>query len=227
MVPLLKLPEWHRAYRIISSSFPPITLFEDVLDPAELHTAYALESLTNDRLAEQVGRLERVAPEDRVSGTSSTPLMAAFTHIGKSSRFTDGTYGIYYAASSQAAAIAETSFHQERFLAATNEADIELTMRTYVNQVVKPMHDIRIGYPELYDPDPANYGPAQLFAKQLRNQQSWGLLYRSVRCAEHECIAAFRPPAVSIPVQGKHLRYIWSSSSRKIQVVFEINPLEI
>jgi hypothetical protein len=225
MVETLEIPVWDSAYRVISSSFPPITLFEDILDPAELQMSYALESLTNDRLAEEVGLISRVAPEDRVSGHGSTPVMAAFTHIGKVSRFTDGTFGIYYAASSQSAAIAETSFHQERFLAATNEPDVELTMRTYVNRVVKPMHDIRSGFANLHDPDPANYSPAQAFAKKLREEKSWGLLYNSVRANGHECIAAFRPPAVSIPVQGKHIRYVWEARSQKIGYFFEITQL--
>jgi hypothetical protein len=225
MAEKLEIPVWDSAYRVISSSFPPITLFEDILDPAELQMAYALESLTNDRLAEEVGLISRVTPEDRVSGHGSTPVMAAFTHIGKVSRFTDGTFGIYYAASSQSAAIAETSFHQERFLAATNEPDVELTMRTYVNKVVKPMHDIRAGFTHLHDPDPANYSPAQAFAKKLREEKSWGLLYNSVRASGHECIAAFRPPAVSIPVQGKHIRYVWEARSQKIGYFFEITQL--
>lgn len=225
MAEKLEIPAWDSAYRVISSSFPPITLFEDILDPAELQMSYALESLTNDRLAEEVGIISRVAPEDRVSGHGSTPVMAAFTHIGKVSRFTDGTFGLYYAASSQSAAIAETSFHQERFLAATNEPDVELTMRTYVNKVIKPMHDIRVGFAHLHDPDPANYGPAQAFAKKLREEKSWGLLYSSVRANGHECIAAFRPPAVSIPVQGKHIRYVWEARSQKIGYFFEITQL--
>lgn len=38
------------AYRIINSAFPPISVFEDTLDPADLDIAFALESLTNDRL---------------------------------------------------------------------------------------------------------------------------------------------------------------------------------
>jgi len=225
MVPPLEIPAWDNAFRIISSSFPPITLFEDILDPSELQMAYALESLTNDRLAEQAGVISRVSPEDCVSGPGSTPVMAAFTHIGRVSRFTDGTFGIYYAANSQAAAIAETSFHQARFLAATNEPDVELTMRTYVNKVVKPMHDIRSGFPHLHHPDPALYGVAQAFAKTLREAKSWGILYNSVRAAGHECIAAFRPTAVSIPVQGKHIRYVWDAKSRKIGCFFEITPV--
>jgi hypothetical protein len=221
MEPQLATPQWNRAYRMINSSFPPITLFEDLLDPAELETAYMLEGLTNDRLVEEAGVLSRVRPEDRVSGPGSTPVMAAFTHIGKISRFTNGTYGVYYAADSQAAAIAETKYHQERFLAATNEPDIELTMRTYVNQVVKPMHDIRVDYLHLHDTNPVGYGPAQVFAMQLREQFSWGLLYNSVRLNGHECVAAFRPPAISIPTQGKHVRYVWDASIRQISFVFE------
>jgi hypothetical protein len=151
--------------------------------------------------------------------------MAAFTHVGKRSRFSDGTFGVYYAASSQSAAIAETCFHQERFLAATREADLELTMRTYINQVIKPLHDVRHGFDHLHQPDPEAYGPSQLFAQRLRDAESWGLLYNSVRLPGHECVAAFRPPAVSIPKQGKHLRYVWSASEGRISFVFEISQV--
>ncbi|MFJ5299616.1 RES family NAD+ phosphorylase [Pseudomonas sp. NPDC088368] len=219
------IPAWDAAFRMINSAFPPITLFEDVLNPVDLEMAYALESMTNDRLLDQCGVLRRVAVEDRVSGPGSTPVMAAFTHIGKASRFTDGMYGIYYAANSQAAAIAETRFHQERFLAATNEPDIELTLRTYVNQVVKPVHDVREDFPELHDPDPTRYGVPQAFASALRGEGAWGLLYKSVRLDGHECVAALRPPAVSLPVQGKHVRYVWDAKGQTISHVFEISPL--
>lgn len=224
-LPQTVIPAWDAAFRMINSAFPPITLFEDVLNPADLEMAYALEAMTNDRLLDQCGVLRRVPVEDRVSGPGSTPVMAAFTHIGKASRFTDGTYGIYYAANSQAAAIAETRFHQERFLAATNEPDIELTLRTYVNQVVKPVHDVRADFPELHDPDPARYGTSQAFASALREGASWGILYKSVRLGGHECVAAFRPPAVSLPAQGKHVRYVWDAKSQTISHVFEISLL--
>lgn len=152
---------WPRVYRIVNSCFPPIALFEDVLDPEDLEVAYAIEALTNDRLIEQAGVLARVRPEDRLSGPGSSPVMAAFTHVGKRSRFSDGTFGVYYAASSQSAAIAETCFHQERFLAATREADLELTMRTYINRVVKPLHDVRQGYEHLHQLHPEAYGPSR------------------------------------------------------------------
>jgi hypothetical protein len=214
---------WPAAFRIVSSAFPPISLFEDVLDPADLEIAYAIESLSNDRLLAEAGVLDRVAPEDRISGPGSSPVMAAFTHIGAPSRFTDGSYGVYYCASSLEAAVAETSHHRALFLAATNEPSLELTMRVYRNQVVQRLHDVRIGFEALHQPDPASYPIAQRFARPLRNANSWGLLYRSVRLPGSECAAIFRPRGVSIPLQGPHLRYVWDGT--RIAHVFQISEL--
>ncbi|MFL9813250.1 RES family NAD+ phosphorylase [Stutzerimonas sp. VN223-3] len=220
------LPGWRKAYRLINSSFPPLAVFEDTLSPDDLDIAFALEAMTNDRLREEAGALQRVAPGDRVSGPGSTVVMAAFTHIGKLSRFSDGSYGVYYCANSIDAAIAETKFHQERFLAATREANVEITMRAYVNKVVKPLIDVR-DMPELHQPDPAAYGSSQAFARGHRDGKIWGLLYRSVRLEGHECVAAFRPQAVSLPVQGPHFRYVWDAKAGAITHVLEITEMRV
>lgn len=219
------LPEWGKAYRLVNSSFPPISVFEDTLDPAELELAYAIEAMTNDRLRDQVGEIARVLPQDRVSGAGATIVMAPFTHIGRASRFTDGSYGVYYCANSVDAAIAETRYHQERFWRATQEASIEITMRAYVNRVVSPMVDVR-GLVQLHDPDPLSYGASQAVAGQWRNAGKWGLLYNSVRLPGHECVAAFRPPAVTLPVQGQHFRYLWDGKTQTISCVLKVSPVK-
>ena len=218
------LPDWGKAYRIINSAFPPLSVFEDTLDPADLEIAFALESLTNDRLRDAAGLLCRVRPEDRLCGEGSTVVMAAFTHIGRASRFTDGTYGVYYCASSVEAAIAETCFHQEQFWRATREASIEITLRTYINRVLQPMIDVR-AVPELHQPSPSSYGICQDFARPLRENLAWGLLYNSVRLAGHECVAALRPPALSLPVQGQHFRYVWDDKTQAIAWVLQVSEV--
>jgi hypothetical protein len=220
-VPLLQ-PEW-QAYRLVSSAFPPLSVFEDVLDPADLELAFAIEALTNDRLLDEAGVLQRVRPEDRVSGPGSSPVMAAFTHIGAANRFSDGSYGVYYCASSLQAAITETAFHRARFLEATREGPLELTLRAYINHIVKPLHDVR-DVAAVHDPSVDSYPVSQRFARRFRDADSWGLLYRSVRSPGEECAAVFRPPAVSIPVQGPHLRYVWDG--REISEVFRIARIE-
>lgn len=218
------LPDWPQLHRLVPSHFPPINLFESVADPDELEIVHALESLTNDRLRQEAGELWRVPPQDRISGPGSSPVMAAFTHIGIASRFTDGSFGAYYGARELRTAIAETVYHRERFLSATEEPDTELTMRQYINSVALPMHDIR-GNAALHDPD--DYRASQQEAERLRKLGSHGLMYHSVRDPGGECIAALRPTAVTIPAQGGHFRYVWSGFQQRIVSVLtvdEFNP---
>ena len=219
--PPLVAPDSRRQYRIVPAQFPPIDLFESILDPDELALAFDIESLTNDRLRDQAGDIRLVAPEDRLSGPGSSPVMAAFTHIGNPSRFSDGRYGVYYAGRSLATAIAETRYHRQRFLRLTAEPSCEITLRVYVGRIAKPLHDVRgEAYAELHSPD--DYAPSQRFGAFWHAQASWGLVYRSVRDPGGECIAAMRPPAVSIPHQGPHLRYVWDGRQQRITDVLEV-----
>src|SRR5690606_7450090 len=124
------------------------------------------------------------------------------------SRFSDGSYGVYYAARTLETAVRETAYHRARFMAATEEPPGEIDMRAYVGRPVKQLRDVRgARYESLHDPD--DYHASQAFARPLRDAGDWGLVYRSVRHAGGECIAAFRPQAVSIPVAGAALAYVW------------------
>ncbi|RPA56655.1 RES domain-containing protein [Shewanella vesiculosa] len=218
-------PNADKLYRLVPSHFPPIDLFEQVANPDELEIVFAIESLTNDRLREEAGELALVPVEQRISGIGTSPIMAAFTHIGTPSRFTDGCqFGVYYAAKTLHTAFAETIYHREVFLRATNEPDTELTMRCYINQVALALHDIRSQqFDDLHTDD---YAIAQQFAKALRARDSNGLVYRSVRDSGGECIAAFKPKAVTIPLQGGHYKYIWSSKKQKIEHILEVNLIK-
>jgi hypothetical protein len=207
--------------RIIPSRFPPIQLFERVVEPADLEVAFYIESLTNDRLRDEVGQLSLVSPEDRISGPGSSPIMAAFTHIGVPSRFTDGTFGAYYAASDSDTAIAETAYHRAKFLAATLEPDTRIYMREYVGEIILPMHDITGSqFTELYDVN--SYANSQQFATKLKNDGSNGLLYNSVRNAGGLCVAAFKPKALSPVTQSAHYEYVYSARDKKISHVLEV-----
>ena len=148
--------EWRPCFRIVPSRFPPINLFEAVADPADLDAVYQIEAMTNDRLREEVGDISLVPPEDRVSGPGSSPIMAAFTHLNpEGDRFTNGTYGVFYAGRTIKTAIAETRYHRTRFLQATNEPAQELDMRVYAVDLDAELHDIR----EMRESHPAYYHP--------------------------------------------------------------------
>jgi hypothetical protein len=197
-------------YHIVPSRFPLIELFETLVAPEDLEVAYAIESLTNDRLRAAAGELYRVPKADWVTGPGATVVMASFTHIGRRSRFSDGRYDVYYAALEEDTAVAETVFHTERFLRQTAEPAIEVEQRCYVGRVLQPLDDIRgPAYAGFRRADLASYPVCQAFAAARRDAGSWGLNYCSARREDGECIAAFRTRTVSLPVQSKHFRYRW------------------
>lgn len=206
MTRLVRL-RWAEAYRVISSRYPPVDLFERVAPPEDWESLFELEALTNPRLREACGDIGRVAPEDRVSGPGASWVMSAFTHLGRPSRFSDGRHGVYYAAQRLLTSVLETAYHFGRFLAATSEpAGTQLQLRVLVSpRVDARFHDIRGGYPELHHPE--DYGPPQALARRLRSQGSRGIVYRSVRHPGGQCLAVLRPKAIPRPRQGAHLSY--------------------
>lgn len=218
--------DWLNVYRVIPSRFPPINFFENFVDPELMDDLFELEGMTNERLREEVN-LNLVAKEDRVSGPGATPVMAAFTHksVFRPTRFSDGSYGVYYAAKELETAIIETVFHREKFMRETSEAATKLQMRVYISKICKPLCDLRTAdYKALHQPD--DYSVSQEFALALKQSENpWGLVYNSVRHIGGECIAAFRPPAISIPRQSEHLCYAWDGS--KIDKIYRYSEIDI
>lgn len=194
-------------HRLVASRFPPVGLFDRVADRAEFELLAELESRTNDRL-HQPPRADQIAEEDWRFGPGWTPVMAAFCHPNPDgSRFSDGRFGVYYAAAEVDTAISETIHHRERFLRATNEPPCFIDMRCYLGELQTPLHDgLGPGLPaEVLDPD--DYRAGQALAQQLRAASSWGLSYASVRHPGGRCVALFRPPAISPVRQAEHYRY--------------------
>lgn len=223
--PSLARVDWCPCYRIIPSRFPPIALFEQVADPADLEAVFALEAMTNDRLRDQVGDLALVPEADRVSGPGTSAIMAAFTHCNPAGdRFTDGSYGAFYAGLTLETAIAETRYHRVRFMEATAEPAQELDMRVYLVDLGADLHDLRgrtAECPDLYDPE--SYAASQPFARRLRESGSDGIAYDSVRDQGGECAAVFRPKLLSNCRQERHLCYVWDGQA--ITTVYEKREL--
>ncbi len=218
-LPPLKRIRWSHAYRIVPSRFPPVGLFDRIADPADLDAVFALEAMTNPRLREEAGTLQLVPPSRRISGPGSTPVMAAFTHLNpEGSRFSDGSWGVFYAAHSVATAVEETVYHRERFLAATGEPACEIPMRCYRTSLDCKLHDLRGGWREVHDPDV--YTAGANLARVLRQAGSNGVVYDSVRHPGGECIAAFYPDVVAPCVQAQHLTYRWDG--QRIAQVFTV-----
>lgn len=219
--------EWKPCRRIVPSRFPPIQLFERVTDPADLEAVFELESMTNPRLRDEVGDIRLVPEHERVSGPGTSVIMAAFTHLNpQGSRFSDGTWGVFYAANDLDTAIAETKHHRERFMHATEQPRMELDMRVYLVDLVGNLHDLRgrkQTHPLAYHED--SYAVGQNLAATLRAGGSSGIVYDSVRHAGGECAAVFLPRLLSNCRQERHLCYVWDGT--RIATVYGKSDLVI
>ncbi len=168
-------------WRFIPSRFPPIQLFERVSDPADLEAILDLESGTNARPREEIGEIRIVPIEERVSGPSTSLIVAAFTHLNPAGNRL-GTFGVFYAADELATAIAETLYCAERFMRATANHRQELDQRVHLLDPEADLHDIRgcrDGPVDVYAED--NYAAGQALATTLRASGSNGIAYSSGR----------------------------------------------
>ncbi|GHD98643.1 hypothetical protein U879_14230 [Defluviimonas sp. 20V17] len=209
--PLVRV-SWAKTWRIIRSIYPPVDLFEDIADPRDWEALAAVEAKTNPRLRDEIGDLGKVPPARRVSGPGASLVMAPFVHCSsdRPGRFTDGSYGLYYAGDREEVALAETIHHHQRFMAATREPPGWTSdFRVLIGSVDRDLHDVN-DIPDVRNP--TDYAPSQKVGAALRAGGSDGLLWNSVRLPEGRCIGAFWPDVVSIPVQGAHFCYHWNGA---------------
>ncbi|MGH7122205.1 MAG: RES family NAD+ phosphorylase, partial [Acetobacteraceae bacterium] len=214
--PTVRRIRWAAATRIVASRHPPIDLYERVSpDPAVWEALIAAEMLTNPRVRDEIGEIRLVPAEERVSGPGASYVMAPFTHRNpKGGRFSDADHGAYYAGSDLATAVAETSYHFGGFAADAGDGPRYEDMRVLVGRIDASLHDLRTLDPAERRPllDPDDYHASQAFAAELRETGSTGVHYPSVRQPGGRCVAVFRPSAVGIPVQAKHLQFHWDGT---------------
>lgn len=101
--------------------------------------------------------------------------MGVFTHCStdRKSRFSDGTYGVWYAGDCFEVALAETIYHHERFIRRTNEAPVDSQFRELRARVGAKLRGLRKrGSTQYLAPD--DYAASQAVAKDFRNAARMG-----------------------------------------------------
>ena len=208
---------WLPCHRLVASRFPTVGLYDGIAHPQDLDVVFAIEALTNPRLRQEMGALSLVPVADRVVGPGASLIMAAFTHLNpEGSRFSDGSYGVYYAADTLETAIAEVSHHRARFLARTAEPPIDIDLRWLKADLRAQAHDIRAGataatpahtMASVYHPD--HYAAGQALGRTLRKASSAALVFDSVRHPGGQCAAVFVPRVLTGARPAGHLGLHW------------------
>jgi len=188
---------WRAAKRIISTRFPSVGILDRLVDPSELEILISLDARTNPRVREEIGAIGLIPPQERVVGPGATVIMAPFAHPNPDgSRFCDATFGAFYAGHRLQTAIAEVRYHRERFMRASHEAAQTLELMLYEATVRGEFHDIRASTNRgWYDPN--TYARSQPLGIRLHAAGSDGIVYRSVRDLDGDCVAVFKPRRIS------------------------------
>jgi hypothetical protein len=189
---------------------PIAARLRSVTDAASLDT---IESLTNPRIRQEWSPRKKIRPED-IGDTLDETVMASFVYSG-ASRFTDGSFGVYYAGFERETAIAESRFHTERFLAMGHVPATNVFKRVLRAKVSGSYDDIRkvAADDPIYAPDPDAYAAAQSYALGVyaRNRED-GIVYRSVRREGGTCVVAFRPRLVTGCTTAEMLMYAYDGA---------------
>jgi hypothetical protein len=188
-----------------------------VAAPDDLDAVFELESWTNDRVSTELGLLHAIPRSEWVTGRPmSSVIMAAFCHPRPGgSRFSTGARGAWYAARTIDTALEESIYHRTQELREVGAFDTFVQMRVYLADFGARFHDIRAprrAWTPLYDP--RSYAVSQKFGRELLDAGANGIVYRSVRHADGECVACFRPALVLNVRTGGHYEFRWRGNSR-------------
>lgn len=200
------------AYRLVNGKYPPIAIFDDVADQDDFDALFAVQALTNPRLQNDVGDLNRVPPEERPWGIPGCNYaLGPFVHVNPAgSRFSSGDFGVFYCADRMATALAETRYHQERYFQRVEGLKYDrIVMRGLKVQFSATLCDITPSsrHPLWHAPD--DYRASQQLGQQLREQGKPGLHYESVRAADSYCYALLSPLPIEAITPSAHYEYIW------------------
>lgn len=201
---------WDPAYRIIATRFPAVDIWApieaDLWDRLDL-----IEARTNPRVA--AGH-----PQDSyIHWPFDNP---------RPGRFSTSTLGAFYAASSEATAVAET-VHYQAIRCREDQLDPhEFDMRVLSVEILGAFHDLRgrraDAFPGIRDPH--SHAASQALAMSLQASGSKGVVFDSVRDSEHApCVAVWDPATIQ---RARHLRYLtyrWDGTS--VALAYEKRPL--
>jgi RES domain-containing protein len=200
------------ATRLIPSRYPVVGLFDRVASPDDLPALFELEAWTNDRISHELGILHTIAPDEWVTGRPmASVIMAAFCHPAPGGgRFNAPDRGAWYAARTLDTALAESAFRRTQELREVGAFETRVQMRVYLAEFRAAFHDVRPrhkSWEPLYAPN--DYAASQAFARDLFESGSNGIVYRSVRHPDGECLACFRPRLVQNVRVGGHYEFRW------------------
>lgn len=198
--------------RIIPAELEAVTFFEDLTPGADVDALLSILSLTSAGLLDPIGDPARIPAWDRAYGPGSGWVMPSFSRRGRPSRFSDGRFGVWSAASDVMTAVAETIYHLRLLETSEPAQAVALQLlRADVGGFAAILSDLAAPLgPAIHNP--ASYVTSQLVGSQLRDRGSDAIVYRSVRRKSGTCVGVLRPRAVRRCHRTGQISYQWDGA---------------
>ncbi len=217
--------KWSRdAFRLIPSRFPPVNVYEGLINSGRQDEIIALENLTNPRLR-SLGRLQQTTQGDasadpRLQNWNLAPF--AYGNPDGTTFFGEGRPCLEVAFERQTA-LAVSVAKRESFLKATEETSIGLDMRMLCTPVNGTFWDIRDieGLPAGLDEKRRR----EIGAKMPEGAQ--GILFRPVERPAGICLAIVTGDVLERSQQTVHFRYVWDGKRISILYAFDKEGVRI
>ncbi|MCA2999727.1 MAG: RES family NAD+ phosphorylase [Rhodocyclaceae bacterium] len=210
---------------MIATRFPSKHLFEGVAKQDDWDNLERLANITSPRIQQSESGWGMFKPDECATGAGASLIMAPFAYLNPDgSRFTDGTYGAYYAGRDLKTAVDETVYHAEKFARDSRLPAITFEKQVLEARIAGTFHDLRQAVPDKKILSKESYAVSQPFARKLHeHEHSNGIVYPSVRSAGGECVAVFLPRLVTDCRRARYLAYVWDGKA--ITQVYEMSAL--
>lgn len=223
MTAIVTIPYDKRVHRI---AFPQRAAASATLvDEADRGELEALLRSTSVIESHRSGERRLVEPGDDYVGEHRDYVLAPFAYRS-ASRFSDGTFGVLYAAESRDTALYEVLTRLARTYRDGNAPALEtrkqhLTLRVVAPDLVDICRErVRDIDGAIYDPN--GYGASQTFGATIREAHP-GLTYDSVRHKHGVCVGAFIPRIISDVRLQAPISVVWDG--RRFTEIKAIRPL--
>ncbi|HEX6259935.1 MAG TPA: RES family NAD+ phosphorylase [Woeseiaceae bacterium] len=212
--------DWHRNIVSLRRS---VDVFADLVDDPDDAEVLARHELATKPLSRQPAIITRPFEEADVYDSIASAIEWPFEHPCRS-RFSDGTFGVWYGASSLETSIRETVHHfrvgtlasavaaqspkpiiQERRVHLVHCSALLVDLRALVRKEPRLLH--------LHD-----YTTCQMLGAELKNAGMPGVLTYSVRHAKAEVAAVFLPSVLADPRTVCYLTYTLFADTGRVIV---------
>ncbi len=201
----------------MSVNLDAVAFFESYTPGADADALLAVMAIVSPQLLSAVGDPTLVPPGAWAVGRGAGWVMPTFTtRYHRPSRFTDGAFGIWYAAYSVEIAVAETLYHHAIRLRESGEPAQLVHLQLLSADIAGYAAEVwRISKPLLTAiHDPSSYTVSQAVGAHLRDRGTQVIIYRSVRHTTHGgCAAVVQPSTVRNCTRVGDVRYQWDGTN--------------